>query len=143
MMTSEASPLSSISIFSPASIANLEAIFTLEAFAHEARWNERESSIEMHLVSLMSQVVSVAGMSFTFAQGDTIHTETCRKFDVAGFALAAPGQDGGWISFGATQLRFSQSSVSARLCESWLKGGSPFRRRPLISRNARVAYDSA
>jgi uncharacterized SAM-dependent methyltransferase len=72
----------------------LEAIFTLEAFAHEARWNERESSIEMHLVSLMSQVVSVAGMSFTFAQGDTIHTETCRKFDVAGFALAA--QRSGW-----------------------------------------------
>jgi dimethylhistidine N-methyltransferase len=68
--------------------------FTLEAFAHEARWNERESSIEMHLISLMSQVVSVAGMSFTFAQGDTIHTETCRKFDVAGFALAA--QRSGW-----------------------------------------------
>ena len=72
----------------------LEGDFALEAFAHEARWNERESAIEMHLVSLKPQVVSVAGASFAFAQGETIHTETCRKFDVAGFAHAA--QRSGW-----------------------------------------------
>ena len=72
----------------------LEGDFALEAFAHEARWNERESAIEMHLVSLKPQVVSVAGRSFAFAQGETIHTETCRKFDVAGFADAA--RRSGW-----------------------------------------------
>ena len=72
----------------------LEGDFALEAFAHEARWNERESAIEMHLVSLKPQTVSVAGSSFAFAQGETIHTETCRKFDVAGFAQAA--QRSGW-----------------------------------------------
>ena len=55
-------------------------------FAHEARWNESESAIEMRLVSLKPQRVSVAGSGFAFAQGETIHTETCRKFDVAGFA---------------------------------------------------------
>jgi dimethylhistidine N-methyltransferase len=72
----------------------LEGHFALEAFAHEARWNERESAIEMHLVSRKAQTVSVAGSSFAFAQGETIHTETCRKFDAAGFAFAA--QRCGW-----------------------------------------------
>jgi len=68
--------------------------FALDAFAHEARWNERESAIEMHLVSLRPQIVSAAGSSFAFAEGETIHTETCRKFDAAGFAFAA--QRCGW-----------------------------------------------
>jgi uncharacterized SAM-dependent methyltransferase len=68
--------------------------FAVEAFAHEARWNECESAIEMHLVSRKPQVVSVADRSFAFAAGETIHTETCRKFDVAGFAHAA--QRSGW-----------------------------------------------
>jgi len=68
--------------------------FPTEMFAHEARWNEPESAIEMHLVSRKPQVVSVAGHSFAFARGETIHTETCRKFDVAGFAHAA--QRSGW-----------------------------------------------
>ena len=72
----------------------LEGDFALDAFAHEARWNERESAIEMHIVSLKPQAVSVAGRSFAFAAGETIHTETCRKFDVAGFAHSA--QRSGW-----------------------------------------------
>jgi dimethylhistidine N-methyltransferase len=72
----------------------LEGDFALGGFAHEARWNERESAIEMHLVSRKPQAVSVAGSSFAFAQGETIHTETCRKFEVAGFAHAA--QRSGW-----------------------------------------------
>jgi dimethylhistidine N-methyltransferase len=68
--------------------------FALEAFAHAARWNERESAIEMHLVSLKPQIVSAAGSRFAFAEGETIHTETCRKFDVNGFARAA--ERSGW-----------------------------------------------
>jgi dimethylhistidine N-methyltransferase len=72
----------------------LKGGFAIEAFAHEARWNEGESAIEMHLVSRKPQVVSVAGHRFSFAPGETIHTETCRKFDVAGFARAA--QRSGW-----------------------------------------------
>ena len=68
--------------------------FALEHSRTRRAGMSASSSIEMHLVSLMSQVVSVAGSSFPFAQGDTIHTETCRKFDVAGFALAA--QRSGW-----------------------------------------------
>lgn len=72
----------------------LEGDFAIDGFAHEARWNERESAIEMHLVSSKSQVVSVAGRSFAFAQGETIHTETCRKFEVGAFAGAA--RKSGW-----------------------------------------------
>lgn len=72
----------------------LEGGFVLDEFAHEARWNERESAIEMHIVSLKPQHVSVAGRSFAFAQGETIHTETCRKFDAGAFAGAA--QRSGW-----------------------------------------------
>jgi dimethylhistidine N-methyltransferase len=72
----------------------LDGDFALDAFAHEARWNERESAIEMHIVSLKPQAVSVTGRSFAFAEGETIHTETCRKFDVAGFAHSA--QRSGW-----------------------------------------------
>ena len=72
----------------------LEGDFVLDGFAHEARWNERASAIEMHLVSLKPQRVSVAGRRFAFAQGETIHTETCRKFDAAAFAGAA--QRSGW-----------------------------------------------
>ena len=68
--------------------------FSVRAFAHEARWNERESAIEMHLVSLRPQVVWVAGRSFGFAEGETIHTESCRKFEVAGFSDAV--QSCGW-----------------------------------------------
>ena len=67
----------------------LEGDFAIEGFAHEARWNERELAIEMHLVSLKPQLVSVAGRRFAFERGETIHTETCRKFDVAAFAGAA------------------------------------------------------
>jgi dimethylhistidine N-methyltransferase len=72
----------------------LQSDFAVDAFAHEARWNERESAIEMHLVSRKPQVVSVAGRSFAFAQGETIHTETCRKFDVA--AITHGAQRSGW-----------------------------------------------
>ena len=72
----------------------LEGGFPIETFAHEARWNERESAIEMHLVSRKPQVVSVAGRSFAFAQNETIHTETCRKFDVTDFTRVA--QRSGW-----------------------------------------------
>ena len=68
--------------------------FRLDRFAHQARWNERESAIEMHLVSLKRQTVSVAGRSLRSTQGETIHTESSRKYDVSGFAEAA--QRSGW-----------------------------------------------
>ncbi|MGO9388758.1 L-histidine N(alpha)-methyltransferase [Rhodoblastus sp.] len=72
----------------------LDGAFPIDRFAHEARWNAEESAVEMHLVSLDSRIVEVAGHRFRFAAGETIHTESSRKYDVAAFAgLAALG---GW-----------------------------------------------
>ncbi|MEZ4376744.1 MAG: L-histidine N(alpha)-methyltransferase [Gemmatimonadales bacterium] len=61
----------------------LGADFRVEHFAHEARWNPTDSRIEMHLVSLGDQVVTVAGMAIPFAQGETIWTESSYKYDRA------------------------------------------------------------
>jgi dimethylhistidine N-methyltransferase len=67
----------------------LGADFDLSAFAHEARWNEAKSAVEMHLVSRKAQTVSVDGRAIRFAAGETIHTEDSRKYDVEGFARLA------------------------------------------------------
>ena len=68
--------------------------FDLDAFAHRAVWNARESRIEMHLVSLKAQTVRVAGETYRFEPGETLHTENSYKFTLEGFeALAA---DAGW-----------------------------------------------
>jgi L-histidine N-alpha-methyltransferase len=72
----------------------LGANFDLARFRHSARWNEAESAIEMHLVSSIAQSVTVSGRNFQFEAGESIHTESSRKYDVAGFnALAAAN---GW-----------------------------------------------
>jgi dimethylhistidine N-methyltransferase len=68
--------------------------FSLECFAHQARWNEAESAIEMHLVSLREQVVAIDGRRFAFKAGETIHTESCRKYSVSRFMELV--EDGRW-----------------------------------------------
>jgi dimethylhistidine N-methyltransferase len=55
--------------------------FDLEAFSHRAIWNAQGGRIEMHLVSKKAQTVSVAGRSFRFAAGETIHTENSHKYE--------------------------------------------------------------
>lgn len=63
--------------------------FDLEAFDHEARWNEDEGRIEMHLRSDRVQSSEVAGRSFRFEAGETIWTESSYKFTPEGFAELA------------------------------------------------------
>jgi len=72
----------------------LGANFDVESFAHRARWNARESRIEMHLESLRDQQVEVAGRRFNFAAGDTLHTENSYKFTVE--SLERLAQRAGW-----------------------------------------------
>jgi L-histidine Nalpha-methyltransferase len=72
----------------------LNGAFIQDHFAHEARWNDQASAIEMHLVSRGRQRVCVGGRSFEFADGETIHTESSRKYDVAAFARTVESQ--GW-----------------------------------------------
>ena len=60
----------------------LDANFDLDAFAHRAIWNDDKSRIEMHLESQIEQDVTIAEDRFSFARGETIHTENSRKFDL-------------------------------------------------------------
>jgi dimethylhistidine N-methyltransferase len=61
----------------------LGADFNLDAFTHRARWNGPCSRIEMHLESLADQTVHIAGKTFHFRTGETIHTENSHKFTPA------------------------------------------------------------
>jgi dimethylhistidine N-methyltransferase len=72
----------------------LDGDFVLEQFRHSARWNDSESAIEMHLVSRQPQTASVSGHVFDFDAGETIHTESSRKYDVPGFTSLASAN--GW-----------------------------------------------
>jgi dimethylhistidine N-methyltransferase len=67
----------------------LDGAFPLDRFVHEARWNESDSAVEMHLVSLDARVVEVCGRRFRFRAGETIHTESSRKYEVDSFACLA------------------------------------------------------
>lgn len=72
----------------------LSGTFNLDRFRHQARWNESDSAVEMHLVADSSHQVAVAGRSFKFAKGETIHTESSRKYSHESFAAIA--QQAGW-----------------------------------------------
>jgi L-histidine Nalpha-methyltransferase len=56
------------------------ATFDTWAFAHRAFFNQARSRIEMHLVSLKRQTVTVGPQSFEFDAGETIHTENSYKY---------------------------------------------------------------
>ena len=89
----------------------LGANFDLRNFAHEARWNESERRIEMHLRSRASQSVCIGGGGFgasfniRFQAGETIWTESSHKYrlddlremaEQAGFAIRAQWVDAEW-----------------------------------------------
>ena len=70
----------------------LGADFTLARFRHQARWDDRYRRIEMHLVSLAEQSVSLPklGLTVRFREGETIWTESCHKYNLEEvFQLAA------------------------------------------------------
>lgn len=59
----------------------LGANFDLTKFKHEARYDELQQRIEMHLRSLANQTVSFRGnLQVRFAEGETIWTESSYKF---------------------------------------------------------------
>jgi dimethylhistidine N-methyltransferase len=67
----------------------LGANFDLRAFSHLAFYNSAAARIEMHLVSAREQRVRVAGHTFNFAPGGTIHTENSYKYSIGGFQQLA------------------------------------------------------
>jgi len=85
----------------------LDADFVLEAFEHEARFNARTRSIEMHLRSTRNQRVTVTKASFSvvIGEGESIWTESSHKYSLAevdslaqkaGFRQDAQWVDGEW-----------------------------------------------
>jgi dimethylhistidine N-methyltransferase len=72
----------------------LGANFDVDAFEHVAHYNDEEGRIEMHLRSRNAQTVSVAGESFAFAEGETIHTENSYKYHPDEFKALT--EEAGW-----------------------------------------------
>ncbi|MGD1072784.1 MAG: L-histidine N(alpha)-methyltransferase [Bryobacteraceae bacterium] len=70
--------------------------FDLAQFAHEARYNERLSRIEMHLRSRVAQRVPIDALDLTvsFARGETIWTESSHKFRAR--EIRRMGERAGW-----------------------------------------------
>jgi uncharacterized SAM-dependent methyltransferase len=68
--------------------------FDLAAFRHRAFYNVADNRIEMHLASLKAQTVTVAGRTFEFREGETIHTENSYKYTVESFRALA--ESAGW-----------------------------------------------
>jgi uncharacterized SAM-dependent methyltransferase len=85
----------------------LRADFDLKYFRHEARWNEAERRIEMHLVAARRQTVHIRGaaLKVDFVEGETIWTESSHKYrcdeaadmgERAGFRCDAQWVDAEW-----------------------------------------------
>ncbi|PZO01403.1 MAG: L-histidine N(alpha)-methyltransferase [Alphaproteobacteria bacterium] len=92
----------------------LGANFDLDGFKHLALWNEAESRMEMHLRSTQDQRVMVGDQTFAFAAGETIHTESSRKFSLG--TIEALSKASGWrlVSFD----RSAQPSVAVAVLSS-------------------------
>src|SRR6202163_1837705 len=60
----------------------LDGRFEISQFAHQARWSERHSRVEMHLRSRITQQVHIGalGIAIRFSAGETIWTESSHKF---------------------------------------------------------------
>jgi L-histidine Nalpha-methyltransferase len=63
----------------------LGADFDTGAFAHYAPYNAAAHRIEMYLVSLKRQSVSIRGSRFDFAAGEPVHTEDSHKYTIESF----------------------------------------------------------
>lgn len=72
----------------------LDGTIPIDAFRHEARWNDILSRIEMHLVATRDVTFAVAGREFSFAKGSSIHTENSHKYGSRGTRVLLLA--GGW-----------------------------------------------
>jgi L-histidine N-alpha-methyltransferase len=72
----------------------LDGDIPLDAFRHEARWNDILSRIEMHLFATRDVEFAISGQRFRFAAGETIHTENSHKYGERGARVLLLG--GGW-----------------------------------------------
>jgi dimethylhistidine N-methyltransferase len=73
----------------------LDAHIDIDRFEHKAYYNPELGRVEMHLVSLSDQLITIQGHRFRFLEGETLHTENSYKYapqeflglaQIAGFA---------------------------------------------------------
>lgn len=67
----------------------LDANVDLGSFAHYAFYEPTHGRIEMHLVSRIRQMVTIAGRRFHFHEGESIRTEYSYKYDLASIEQVA------------------------------------------------------
>jgi dimethylhistidine N-methyltransferase len=72
----------------------LGADIPIDAFRHQARWNDMLGRIEMHLVAMRDVDFEIEGRRFAFAKGKSIHTENSHKYGSRGARLLLLA--GGW-----------------------------------------------
>jgi dimethylhistidine N-methyltransferase len=72
----------------------LDGDIPVEAFRHEARWNDILSRIEIHLVALRNVSFSISGKRFSFPEGSSIHVENSHKYGQRGGRVLLLA--GGW-----------------------------------------------
>ena len=72
----------------------LDADIPVDAFEHQARWNDMLGRIEMHLVAVRDVEFRVEDKKFAFEAGETIHTENSHKYGPRGARLLLLA--GGW-----------------------------------------------
>ena len=72
----------------------LDADIPIDAFRHEARWNDILSRVEMHLAATRDVEFRIEDRRFAFQAGDTIHTENSHKYGPRGARLLLLA--GGW-----------------------------------------------
>ncbi len=72
----------------------LRGTIPVEAFVHEARWNDYYARIEMHLVAVRAVAFTVEGQAFAMARGESIHTENSHKYGPRDARLLL--RAGGW-----------------------------------------------
>ena len=72
----------------------LDGDIPLDAFHHEARWNDILSRIEIHLVAERDVSFSVCGRNFSFARGSSLHVENSHKYGRRGGRVLLLA--GGW-----------------------------------------------
>lgn len=58
----------------------LGAGFDVDSFSHRAVWNAAASRMEMHLEATRDMRVLLEGRRISFVRGETIHTESSRKY---------------------------------------------------------------
>lgn len=72
----------------------LDADFDPARFRHYAFYNPQAGRIEMHLVSLVEQSITISGRSFHFDLGESLHTENSYKYRCDEFSVIA--NNAGW-----------------------------------------------